>query len=137
MPADEELDLVEFGAWVEVELIDQTGYCERMSFIIVGEEAADLDASLLSEQAPLAKAILGRPVGSTASYRMGDIERVQIVRARRVAGAPAGDVAARRQAVLDKARAAAEQTNAAMFASSYSGKWGDYQSDGVDPWEQE
>lgn len=137
MAADEELDLVEFGAWVEVELIDQTGHGERMSFIIVGEEAADLDAGLLSEQTPLAKAILGRPVGSSAPYRMGDIERIRIVRARRMAGAPGGDGAARRQAVLDKARADAERTNAEMFASSYSGKWGDYQPEGVDQWEQE
>jgi transcription elongation GreA/GreB family factor len=73
MAADAELDLVEFGAWVEVELIDQTGHTERMSFTVVSEEAADLDSGLLSEQTPLAKAILGRPVGSSAPYSMGDI----------------------------------------------------------------
>lgn len=137
MAEDEELDLVEFGAWVEVELIDQAGHREAMSFIVVGEEAADLDTGLLSEKTPLAKAILGRPVGSSAPYRMGDIERVQIVRARRVASAPLGDATARRQAVLDKARADAQRTNAEMFASSYSGKWGDYQPEGVSHWEQE
>jgi hypothetical protein len=136
MPADEELDLVEFGAWVEVELIDQTGHDEAMSFVIVGAEAADLDAGLLSEGTPLAKAILGRAVGSSAPYRLGDIERVRIVRARRMAGAPLEDTAARRQAILEKARADAERTNAEMFASSYSGKWGDYHPEDMDQWEQ-
>lgn len=136
MAADAELDLVEFGAWVEVELIDQTGHTERMSFTVVSEEAADLDSGLLSEQTPLAKAILGRPVGSSAPYSMGDIERVRIVRARRTPGTQCGDGAARRQAVLDKARADAERTNAAMFDSSYSGKWGDYQPESTEQWEQ-
>lgn len=137
MAEDKELNLVEFGAWVEVELVDQAGHQEMMAFIVVGEEAADLDAGLLSEKTPLAKAILGRPVGSSAPYQMGDIQRVRIVRARRIAGVQPKDAAARRQAVLEKARAGAERTNAEMFASSYSGKWGDYHPEGVGHWEQE
>ncbi len=39
--------------------------------------------------------------------------------------------AARRQVVLEEARAA-ERTNADMFASSFSGKWGDYTDDMTD-----
>jgi hypothetical protein len=121
---------VEFGSWVEVELIDQRGDPERLTFIIVSEEAADMDQNLLSEQAPLAKAILGRPVGSVVAYRFGEIEKVRILRARRVTELPSAEAAQRRQAMLQKAVSAAERTNAEMFAASYSGKWGDYDAAG-------
>jgi len=57
---------------------------------------------------------------------MGDVRRVRITHVRRSAIPATNDAAQRRQAVLDKARAEAERTNAEMFAASFSGKWGDY-----------
>jgi hypothetical protein len=122
----EPLTLVEFGSQVEVELIDHQGNRESMVFVIVGEEAADMDQNLLSEQTPLAKAILGRAIGSVISYRVGDMTQVRIVRAGRVAQQSA-DSAERRQAILQKAISDAERTNAEMFSSSYTGKWGNYE----------
>ncbi len=38
----------------------------------------------------------------------------------------------RRQAILDEAVRKAERTDAEMFAASYNGKWGDYNTDEVD-----
>ncbi|HMN30699.1 MAG TPA: hypothetical protein PKE45_21280, partial [Caldilineaceae bacterium] len=122
----------EFGSQVEVELIDQEGGRERLTVVIVADEMADLDNGRLGEQTPLAKTILGRPVGSLLPYRVGELSQVKICRARRIAAPVAGAEAARRQAVLQKARHDAERTNAEMFAASYSGKWGDYQAPSED-----
>jgi hypothetical protein len=60
---------------------------------------------------------------------MGDIQRVRIVSVQPARGRPPDDATERRQAILQKALSAAERTNAEMFASSYSGKWGDYNLD--------
>jgi hypothetical protein len=56
---------------------------------------------------------------------MGDVQQVRIVQAQRV-DVTAEDTAARRAAVLEKAREDAARTNAEMFAASFSGKWGNY-----------
>ncbi len=42
------------------------------------------------------------------------------------------DAAARRQETLRKAVRQSEATNAILFASSFSGKWGDYDPTGLD-----
>lgn len=117
---------VGLGCYIEVELIDERGETERMAFDLVTEEAADFESGLLAETTPLAKAIRGKPEGATLPYVQGDIRRVRIVTVRPSTRTPAPDAAARRQAVLDEARRKAEQTNAEMFAASFSGKWGDY-----------
>jgi len=114
------------GCYIEVELIDERGETERLAFDLVAEEAADFDRGLLAETTPLAKAIRGQPEGATLPYVQGDIRRVRIVTVRPSTRTPAPDAKARRQAVLDEARRKAEQTNAEMFAASFSGKWGDY-----------
>lgn len=118
---------VGLGCHVEVELIDDRGEVERMAFDLVTESAADFDRGLLAETTPLAKAIRGKPEGMVFAYTQGDIRRVRIVSVRPSDIGVAPDAAARRQAVLDEARRKAEQTNAEMFAASFSGKWGDYE----------
>ncbi|RIK55525.1 MAG: hypothetical protein DCC57_05300 [Chloroflexi bacterium] len=120
---------VGLGCHVEVELIDDQGQAERMAFDLVPAHAADFDRGLLAETTPLAKAIRGKPAGAVVPYVQGDIRRVRIVAVRAGEMEAAPDAAARRQAVLDEARRKAEQTNAEMFAASFSGKWGDYQID--------
>lgn len=125
MSAPDILRQVEFGSAVTVELIDQDGHAEPLTVVIVAERAADLDRGLLGENAPLARAILGQFVGTVVPYEMGDVRQVRIVQAQRV-DVTAEDMAARRAAVLDKARADAARTNAEMFAASFSGKWGNY-----------
>ena len=46
------------------------------------------------------------------------------------------DAEARRQQVLKQALSDAERTNADMFASSFSGKWGDYNTDDMAEWDE-
>jgi len=117
---------VGLGTHVEVELIDQQGNREPMTFDLVREQMADLERGLLGENTPLAKAIRGKAVGSTVPYNMGDIRRVRIVSVQPSALEDPVDAEARRQAILKKAIDDAERTNAEMFASSFTGKWGDY-----------
>lgn len=114
------------GAHVEVELIDEQGNVEPMAFDIVREEHAAFDRGRLGIQTPLAKAIVGKKVGSLVSYRMGDIRQVRIVRVQPSAQIPLENTEEQRQAQLQKALATVERTNAEMFAASYTGKWGDY-----------
>jgi len=117
---------VGLGTHVEVELIDQQGNREPMTFDLVREQMADMERGLLGENTPLAKAIRGKAVGSTVPYNMGDIRRVRIVSVQPSALEDPVDAEARRQAILKKAIDDAERTNAEMFASSFTGKWGDY-----------
>lgn len=126
MSTSNTLRQVEFGSAVTVELIDQDDHAEPLVFVIVAERAADFDRGLLGENTPLARAILGQRVGSTVPYVMGDIRQVRIVQAQ-PADVTQEDVAARRAAVLAKAREDAARTNAEMFAASFSSKWGNYE----------
>ena len=120
---------VRVGAYIEVELIDESGAREAMVFDIVREQFADFAQGLLGVQTPLAKAILGKVAGTTVAYRMGDICRVQILHVMPSQQTELEDAEARRQAALQKALETVARTNAEMFAASYSGKWGDYQLD--------
>ena len=114
------------GAYVEVELIDEQGKRERMGFGIVRAEHADWDQGRLGVQTPLAKALLGKQVGTLVNYRMGDIRQVHIVSVRPSQQTTLENTEAQRQAQLQKALDAVERTNAEVFAASYTGKWGDY-----------
>ena len=128
MPAPEQVGI---GVHVEIELIDVDGQAERVEFDLVNERAADFDRGLLGADTPLGKAIRGKRVGSEVDYVMGDIRRVRVVRITPAAVAAPEDAVAQRVAMLDEARRKAERTNADMFASSFSGKWGDYSTDEV------
>jgi hypothetical protein len=117
---------------VEVELIDEQNNRERMEFDLVADSAADFALGRMGVSTPLGKAIRGKFVGSVVPYVMGDIRQVRIFSARPLQVPATDDAAARRQAILDEARRKAERTNSDMFASSYSGKWGDYSTDEVE-----
>ena len=127
MDADETLTQVGVNTHVTVELIAAGGGEERMEFDLVRAQAADIDAGSVSDTSPMARAILGKGVGATVPYAMGDITAVRIVRVTALSAPPPDDAAARRQAKLDEAVRKAEQTNAEMFASSYGSKWGGYE----------
>lgn len=114
---------------VEVELIDEQNNPERLEFDLVSEEAADFAQGRMGVNSPLGKAIRGKFVGSVVDYAMGDIRKVRIISVGPVHSKASKDAAERRQAILDEALHKAERTNADMFASSYSGKWGDYNTD--------
>lgn len=122
---------VGIGVHVELDLIDADGNTERIAFDLVKEQAAAIDQGRLSADAPLGKAIRGKRVGSVVEYVMGDIRRVRVVSLASAQTPAPADTAARRAALLEEARRRAERTNADMFASSFSGKWGDYSTDDV------
>jgi hypothetical protein len=124
--SEEPLSQVGLGTHVEIELIDSQGNREPMAFDLVAENAADIDQRRLGANTPLAKAIRGKTVGNVIPYRMGDIVSIRIVTVQPSNVDISEDAAERRRAILAEARRKAEKTNADMFASSFSGKWGDY-----------
>jgi hypothetical protein len=128
---------VKIGTHVVIELIDEGGSRERLELDVVADNAADFDAGLLGIGTPLGKAIAGRRAGSTAPYEMGDLCQVAIVAVRPATAAPPPDAAERRQAALDKAAQDIAKTNAQIFASTFEGKWGGYNPDGMDHWDDE
>lgn len=124
------------GSHIEIDLIDEQGNAERMAFDLVPAKQADMSRGLFSADAPLGKAVRGKFEGALVPYAMGDIRQIRIVSIRQSTVIAPPDAEARRAEVLKKALDDAERTNAQMFASSYSGKWGDYDPDGVDEWKE-
>jgi hypothetical protein len=125
---------VALGTQVEVELIGQEGNSERLAFVLVADDAADFDAGLLGVGTPLAQALLGQQVGAQIDYRRGDLHQVRIIRLAWHRQKTPTKAAERRQAVLDRALQEAGRTDALNFASSFNGKWGDYDPAGVEAW---
>ena len=130
------MEQIGLGTHVEIDLIDEQGNAERMAFDLVPAQQADVSQGLISADAPLGQAIRGKFVDTTIPYQMGDIRQIRIVSVRPGQLSSTKDADARRAAVLKKALDDAERTNAQMFASSFSGKWGDYDPDGMDEWEE-
>lgn len=127
---------VQIGMHVELELIDEQGAREPLAVDIVQAQAADLAQGFLGANTPLARAIRGQTAGSTLPYTMGDIRRVAILQVTPVQSTAPSDAQERRAAVLHKALSDAERTNAEIFASSFSGKWGDYDPQGMAGWSE-
>ena len=128
---------VKVGTHVVVELIDEGGGREQLALDVVADDAADFDAGLLGIGTLLGKAIAGRRAGSVVPYRMGDLREVLIVSVRPASAPAAGDAAERRQAALDKAAQEIAKTNAQIFASTFEGKWGGYNPDGMEHWDEQ
>jgi hypothetical protein len=129
--------VVDVGAFVEIELIDAGDQREGLSFNIVVDAQADFKNGFLGEGTPLAQAIMGHPAGVTVPYRADEIIAVYIRSVQPGQAAPGQDVAARRQETLRKAAEQSDLTSTMLFASSFSGKWGDYDPTSlVDEWEQ-
>jgi transcription elongation factor GreB len=77
-PAKQDQTTVLFGATVTVE--DELG--EMLQFHLVGEDEADIAAHKVSYVSPIAKALLGRKVGDSVSWKRPageiDIEIIEI-----------------------------------------------------------
>jgi hypothetical protein len=119
------------GTHVTLELITEDGDIEQLEFDLVADRSADYACGFLGESTPLAQAILGQPVGRPLLYQNADIRAVRIVAVTPSQAVPA-DAEARRQETLRKAVRQSDATNAILFASSFSGKWGDYDPTGLD-----
>lgn len=128
---------VNVGCQVEVELLSRSAEAEQLAFRMVSDQQADFAHGLLGESTPLAKAILDQPEGSVVPYSMADIYAVRILSVTPGQADAESDAAERRRAEAEDAARQAGRTSAIVFASSFSGKWGDYDPSGIEKWEEE
>ena len=131
---------VQPGLFVQVEIAYSPGSDiekERLEFVIVPDELADFPAGFLGQGTPLAQAVLGEPAGRAVPYFVGDALSVTILSIAETDRTPSQDTAARRQERYRQALEQADRTSAMIFASSFSGKWGDYDPQVIEKWEQE
>jgi hypothetical protein len=124
-------DIITVGSEVELELVDRAGKKERMKVVIVDDKAADFTRGYLSENTPIAKALLGEKSGNTIPYLKEDILSIQILSVTQPISKPPEDAAEKREAMMKKTLREVQDTNAIVFASSFSGKWGDYDPDSI------
>jgi hypothetical protein len=123
--------VVSMGCWVEISLLDRDGKRENLSITIVPDESADFANGFLGESTPLAQIILGEKSGIVIPYLKDDIFAVEILSVIPSTISPADNIALKRQAMMEKTIREVEHTNAVVFASSFSGKWGDYDPDSL------
>ena len=110
---------------VEIDLVTVEG-SERFEFEIVPDDFADFTLGYLGISTPLAQTILNHNEGETIPYPVeGGIE-ARIIAVAPSQKSPPKEIAERRQATIRRAIEQSDHTNAVMFASSFSGKWGDY-----------
>ena len=114
------------GSLVAIDLIDYTGHVERLTLQIVPDSSADFSKGFLGLGTPLARAIQGKRAGSQVPYSVGDLRQVRILSVDPAPSAPPSDIETRRKETINKAIEDSERTSAIIFASSYNGKWGDY-----------
>lgn len=110
---------------------ERNGNTERVKLVIVPDEAADYSHGYLSENTALAKALLGEKVRTIIPYLKDDILSIEVLAVTRPTTEPTKDGAERRKARMRKTIREVEDTNAMIFASSFSGKWGDYDPDSI------
>jgi len=132
----EQKTTVQPGTHVVVELLDAHGESERLEFDLVPDQAADFLRGYLGAGTPLAKAILNKPAGATVPYRQADILQVRILSVTLASELPVDDLTQQREQAARKALEQVQRTSAILFASSFSGKWGDYDPDGIQHWDE-
>ena len=132
-----EVQVIKPGMLITVE-ITYTDEQERLQFVIVPDDQSDFARGFLGEGTPLAQALLGHAAGETIPYRAGDARSVQILAISPAPShSPDEDVAARREEKMRQAVEQAQRSDAMIFASSFSGKWGDYDPKGIEQWDSE
>ena len=116
---------------MELNLLDRAGKKDRLSIDIVPDGAADFSHGFLGESTPMAKVLLGEKEGNVIPYLKGDIFAVEILSVSPSTNRPPVDAQEKRQLKMNKAIREVEHINAVVFASSFSGKWGDYDPDSL------
>lgn len=109
---------------VELELVAKDKTREKLSFVLVPDDAADFDKGLLGIGTPLAQTILGHSANETLEYKRGDIVQVKILSVQENKDAVA--TAEERAETLRRARDKAELASMVSFALTFDSKWGDY-----------
>ena len=137
MNANEPPVEVEVGVYVEVELVSESGARERLAFDIVPDSEADFSSGCLGAGTPLAQAISGQRAGTVVPYSLGDIMEVRILTVGAGGRSPTKNVAADRQAVIQKAISKSDLADAVRFALTVDQKWGDTDPEGIaSNWEE-
>ncbi len=127
---------VAVGMHVAVELVGESGEEERLELDIVPDDEADFSAGFLGISTPLSRAMLGRRAGNVVRYRAGDIREIRILSVAASARPSNEDVAATREAILQKAVNKSDMADTVRFALSVDTKWGGYDPSGIAPeWE--
>jgi hypothetical protein len=127
---------VALGMHVEVELVGEAGDEERLALDIVPDDEADFSSGFLGISTPLSRAMLGRRAGSVVPYRVGGIREVRILAVAASARPSSEEVAAAREAILQKAVTKSDMADTVRFALSVDTKWGGYDPSGIAPeWE--
>jgi hypothetical protein len=116
---------IELGMKVILDLISVEGV-DRMEVEIVEDQYADIRLGFLGSSTPLAKVIHGHIVGDTFPWVVEGTDEIKIIQVLPSGNAPPKEVADRRQKTIRSAIDQSDRTNAVIFASSFSGKWGDY-----------
>jgi hypothetical protein len=129
------LEIVALYMWVELELLSRFEPPEHLRCVVVSPDAADISRGYLGSNTPLAQTILGHQVGEQLAYTQGDLVGIRILSAVPAPEIDPEDAARRRRDEVARDERLIAQKNAAAFAASFSGKWGDYDPDGVDRWE--
>jgi hypothetical protein len=124
-------NIISIGSHVTLNLLDRIGNKERMEFDIVPDESADYIHGFLGESTPIAKVLLGERASSVIPYLKEDILAIEILSVAPSTIKPPKNTKELRQSKMDKAIREVEHTNAVVFASSFSGKWGDYDPDSL------
>ena len=127
---------VQPGSHVLVELLDASGETQQLEFDLVPDESADFSRGYLGLSTPLAQALLDQPAGAVLPYQQADILQVSILSLTPSASLPLSDLARQREETARKALQQIQRTDAMIFASSFSGKWGNYDPDGIAHWEE-
>jgi hypothetical protein len=119
------------GSHVELNLIDRNGKKDLLSIDIVEDESADFSQGYLGKSTPLARVLFGEKPGVTIPYLKDDILAIEILSVSASSNIPPDDAQAKRQEKLKHAMQQVQHTNAVVFASSFTGKWGDYDPDSL------
>jgi hypothetical protein len=122
---------IKIGCHVELNLLDRSDQKDRLSIDIVPDGSADFSHGFLGESTPLAKVLLGESEGTVIPYLKDDIFAIEILSVSLSTSTPPVDASEKRQSKMSKALRDVEHMNAVVFASSFSGKWGDYDPDSI------
>ena len=118
--------VIAIGCHVELNLLTREGERDRLNVDIVLDEAADFSQGFLGAGTPLAKILLGEKAGTVIPYLKDDIYAIEVLSVTPSTVEPPNDIDKVRKANLARTIHEVEHTNAVVFASSFSGKWGDY-----------
>jgi hypothetical protein len=128
---DRQQMIISIGCHVELNLLDRAGNKDRLEIDIVADESADFSQGFLGESTPLAKVLMGEKAGNVIPYLKDDILAIEILTVVPSTVEPPVDVQEKRRSMMNKAIREVEHTSAVVFASSFSGKWGDYDPDSL------